>query len=58
MSQKALILPEAHAQFTVASRAIPKPGPGELLVKVQATSLNPVEWKIQGIPNLRLCVQV
>ena len=25
----------------------PTPGPGEILVKVQATSLNPVDWKIQ-----------
>lgn len=26
---------------------IPKPGKGELLVKVEATSVNPVDWRIQ-----------
>lgn len=26
---------------------IPKPGKGELLVKVEAVSVNPVDWRIQ-----------
>jgi len=45
--QKAVILPEAKASFIVDTVPIPKPGPGELLVKVQATALNPADWKIQ-----------
>jgi NADPH:quinone reductase-like Zn-dependent oxidoreductase len=28
--------------------AEPKPGPGELLIKVAATSLNPIDWKLLG----------
>lgn len=48
MSQKALLLLEAQGKFEVGTRPIPKPGPGELLVKIKATALNPVDWKIQG----------
>ena len=44
--QKALLLPAKFADFVVGPKSIPKPGPGELLVKVHSTSLNPVDWKI------------
>ena len=29
-------------------RAAPEPGPGELLVRVRAVSMNPVDWKIRS----------
>lgn len=45
--QKALVLPSPHAQLIVTEVNVPKPGPGEILVKVQAASLNPVDWLIQ-----------
>ena len=48
MTQKALFLSKAQGDFKVDSRSIPRPGTGELLVKVLATALNPVDWKIQG----------
>ena len=50
MSQKALFLTKAQGEFTgkFESRAIPTPGPAELLVKIKAAALNPIEWKIQG----------
>ena len=48
MSQKALIIPEALAAFTVSSRPIPKPGPGELLIKIKAAALNPIDWLAPG----------
>lgn len=44
--QLALIIPSKQATFTVAGRKIPKPGPGEVLVKLQATALNPSDAKI------------
>ncbi|GJJ11937.1 hypothetical protein Clacol_006175 [Clathrus columnatus] len=47
--QKALILPKKHGEFEVGLVDIPTPGPGELLVKIQSTALNPVDWKIQVI---------
>lgn len=34
-------------KFVVNTAPVPKPGPGEILVKVKAAALNPVEWKTQ-----------
>ncbi|KAJ7442732.1 GroES-like protein [Mycena galericulata] len=46
--QKALIIKEAKAPFTVSTTwPIPKPGPGEILIKIKAAALNPLEWKAQ-----------
>jgi len=45
--QLALLLESAPGEFNVGERDIPKPSPGELLVKVKAAALNPVDWKIQ-----------
>jgi len=46
-SQKALLVEKSLAPFTLHD--IPKyvPGPGEILIKVHAVGLNPVDWKIQ-----------
>ena len=46
--QKALFLVEPKGAFAVQPTDIPKPGPGELVVEIHATSLNPVDWKIQA----------
>ncbi|KAF7978868.1 hypothetical protein HWV62_44349 [Athelia sp. TMB] len=45
--QKALFIPAKQGDFVVRATGIPTPGPGELLVKVHAIGLNPLEWKIQ-----------
>jgi NADPH:quinone reductase-like Zn-dependent oxidoreductase len=44
--QLALIIPTKQTTFAVAGRKIPKPGPGEVLVKLQATALNPFDAKV------------
>ena len=44
--QKSLLLLEKQGAFAVQETDIPKPGPGELLVEIHATALNPVDWKI------------
>ena len=46
-TQKALVIEKKQGNFRLADIAIPKPGYGEILVKVQAAALNPVDWKIQ-----------
>ena len=45
--QKALLIEKKNGPFVVGMRAIPTPGAGDLLVKVHATGLNPLDWKIQ-----------
>lgn len=46
--QKALVVPEAHAPFKLTTLDVPQPEAGEVLVRVEATALNPVDWKIQA----------
>ena len=45
--QKALVVPEVRAPFKVTAFEVPKPTTGEVLVRVEAAALNPIEWKIQ-----------
>ncbi|KZT00565.1 GroES-like protein [Laetiporus sulphureus 93-53] len=46
--QKALFLTSRRGPFAIGTAPIPKPGRGQLLVKIEATALNPVDWKIQA----------
>ncbi|TFK63903.1 GroES-like protein, partial [Pluteus cervinus] len=45
-TQKAVYLQEAKGAIVLGDVPIYKPGAGELLVKIQATALNPIDWKI------------
>jgi len=42
-----LILPSRQAPFALGTREINEPGPGEILVRVKATALNPSDAKVQ-----------
>ncbi|KAH9924379.1 chaperonin 10-like protein [Fomitopsis serialis] len=46
---RALYLPEKQAPFVVRSVPTYKPGPGELLIKVEAAGLAPADWAIQAM---------
>ncbi|KAF9063701.1 chaperonin 10-like protein [Rhodocollybia butyracea] len=45
--QKVLFLEKAQGSFIVSKAPIPKPGPGQLLVSVKASALNPAECLVQ-----------
>lgn len=45
--QNALLISEKQAEFTLTTRPVPQAGTGEVLIKIRAASLNPVDWKIQ-----------
>ena len=45
--QLSLILETPGADWTVKETEIPKPAPGEVLVKVISSGINPMDWKIQ-----------
>ncbi|KAJ3552136.1 hypothetical protein NM688_g4313 [Phlebia brevispora] len=46
--QQALVLPEKQGKFVVREVDVPKPGPGEVLVRAEAVALNPVDWIVQA----------
>ncbi|CDO74510.1 hypothetical protein BN946_scf184979.g65 [Trametes cinnabarina] len=46
--QKALFLQTKHGEFAVGTRPVPRPRAGQLLVRNEATALNPVDWKVQA----------
>ena len=42
---KALVVETPQAPFVVKTVDVQHPGPGEVLVKIEATALNPADWK-------------
>ncbi|KAM5538084.1 hypothetical protein V8D89_008281 [Ganoderma adspersum] len=46
---KSLFLESKLGQLAVRSTETPRPGPDEILVKIEATALNPLDWKIQSL---------
>jgi NADPH:quinone reductase-like Zn-dependent oxidoreductase len=47
-TQKALLLDGKCGNYAVDTIPVPKPGFGEILVKVRAAALNPADWKIRN----------
>ncbi|KAJ8495265.1 hypothetical protein ONZ51_g1817 [Trametes cubensis] len=46
-TQKALILRAPQAEWELGVSPVPTPGPNDVLVKIVATALNPLDWKIR-----------
>lgn len=44
---KAAVVPEPGAKTVVADRSLPALAPGEVAIKLTATAINPVDWKIR-----------
>ncbi|MFP3803120.1 alcohol dehydrogenase catalytic domain-containing protein, partial [Paraburkholderia sp. SIMBA_027] len=47
-TMKALILENHNAPFRLAEIARPKPGAGEVLVRIKASGVNPLDTKIRA----------
>ena len=47
LTQKALILYAKFDKFSLGTVPVPKPGSGEILIKVKSAALNPADWKIE-----------
>ena len=46
--QKALFLTERKGKWAVELTDVPTPGPGEVLVEIQAAGLNPMDHRVQA----------
>ncbi|TCD61389.1 hypothetical protein EIP91_008526 [Steccherinum ochraceum] len=44
-TQKALFIESPKGAWAVRTHAVPAPGAGEVLVRVEAAALNPIDWK-------------
>jgi len=44
--QKALFLQEAKGEWKVDTHEVPQPAAGQVLIRVEAAGLNPVDWKV------------
>lgn len=49
LDHKALVIPEKQALFVLKSVPTPKPGPREILVKVESVALGPFDWLVQSL---------
>ena len=47
-TMRAALLEDANGPFTIATRNRPEPGPGELLVRIHASGVNPLDTKIRA----------
>ena len=47
LTQKALLLDAKFGKLVVDTIPVPKPSSGDILIKIYAAALNPVDWKIQ-----------
>ena len=50
--QKALAFVTPESGYKLITKTIPKPGPAEVLIKIESAALQPLEWQTPLIPAL------
>ena len=53
-TQKALFLDAKFGKFNIRATGVAKPGPGQILIKVEVAVLNQADWKVQAFNVLGL----
>ncbi|KAL0953200.1 hypothetical protein HGRIS_004455 [Hohenbuehelia grisea] len=53
-THKALSIPEFGSGYQLTTRSVHRPGPGNVLVKIEAIGLNPVEWRLLKVDFRRI----
>lgn len=47
LTQTALVLPNRFENFKLDTIDVPRPGPGEVLIKINSAAVNPMDWMIR-----------
>lgn len=50
-THSAAVLHAVGSDLVIERRPTPSPGPGEVLLRNHAIGLNPIDWKVQAMPN-------
>ncbi|KAF3054655.1 hypothetical protein CFAM422_013373 [Trichoderma lentiforme] len=45
---KACVVNEPKAKYTILDRSLNAPGDNEVVIKITATAVNPVDWKMRN----------
>ncbi|KAI9061172.1 GroES-like protein [Trametes sanguinea] len=56
-TQKSLLLREESTPYVVAETPVPRPGPSDVLVKIMACALNPVDWAVVDPPYSKIFIK-
>lgn len=47
--QKALVIDKKQGKMALTTVDVPKPGPNDILIRIQSVGLNPLDWKIHKL---------